>query len=400
VAGGLMQTTPDVDIGRRLQERRRTRGNTQQQVADRLGVSRPTVAAIEAGQRRFTPEFIVRLAEAYGVSVSNLVRSPAPPIVELAAQFRLPHEVEPAERGELEHATADLEELVGDYLYLEQLIGAPMTALPSPPYRIDPDRFPAQAETIAETERRRLGLGEGPLYRLRDLLEREVGMRIFSLRLPRSVAGLFAAAQEAGPCVAINADHPNTRQRWTLGHEFGHYLTSVLGSEVTRLPSSRRISSEERFAEAFAGAFLMPRNGLQRRLTEIKSRGQPTVADLLVLAGDYEVSPQALVLRLEDLGLVGPGLWDRLQASRLDLTAARAHLGVEGPAPDGRMLPARFMLLAIEAYEHDNLSERQLADLLHLDRLSVREILRSMARAEVESGGEVTAVEFDLSEPA
>ena len=57
------------------------------------------------------------------------------------------------------------------------------------------------AEELAAAERMRLGLGDGPVAHLRDALEADVGLRIFTLDLPSRVAGLFAYSEDLGGCV-------------------------------------------------------------------------------------------------------------------------------------------------------------------------------------------------------
>src|SRR5687768_14811135 len=111
------------ELGRRLQDHRKARRRTQEAVAEKLDLSRPAVAAIEAGQRRLTPELLVRLADAYEVPVSQLVRS-GPPPARLVAQFRLPSESQ-ADRDQLAAAVARLERLVERYVALEQLLESP-----------------------------------------------------------------------------------------------------------------------------------------------------------------------------------------------------------------------------------------------------------------------------------
>ena len=57
-----------------------------------------------------------------------------------------------------------------------------------------------------------------------------------AMELPSRIAGLFAYTDELGGCVAVNARHPRERRRWTLAHEYGHFLTTRYQSEIS--PSS------------------------------------------------------------------------------------------------------------------------------------------------------------------
>ena len=61
------------DIGRILQQARKSRGFTQAEIAPQLGVSRATVAQIEAGRRLLKADDLRRLAAFYGCSPSELL---------------------------------------------------------------------------------------------------------------------------------------------------------------------------------------------------------------------------------------------------------------------------------------------------------------------------------------
>lgn len=389
----------EADIGQRLRRQRQRMNITQQAAADKLGMSRANLAAIELGQRRLSSDQIASLAKAYGLSVNRLLQ-PAVPPPSLATQFRIPYGRGDA-RAEVEGAIAALESLVEKYLELERLLDASLQSLPVPPYSVGGSAIEEGADAIADTERRRLGLNDGPVAELRDILERDVGLRIFSLTLPGEIAGIFGLSPVAGGCVGINSRHPASRQRWSLAHEYAHFLTDRTRSEITRLSDRyQRLPDAERFAERFAASFLMPRSGLERRLGEIVRRGRsPTIADLLVLSNEYGVSAQALVLRLEDLNVVSSGQWDRMEAARVDFTAAGRILQLPHRRPDARRFPRRYMLLALEAFDRELLTERQLGEYLEMDRLAIRALLDDLARSPIDTSSGVEQIELDLSSP-
>ncbi len=60
-------------IPERLREARKLAGLSQGQVAKMLGLHRPSVSEIEAGNRRISADELARLAEIYDVSVAWLV---------------------------------------------------------------------------------------------------------------------------------------------------------------------------------------------------------------------------------------------------------------------------------------------------------------------------------------
>jgi transcriptional regulator with XRE-family HTH domain len=65
-------------IGDRIRSRREAAGLSQQQLADRIGVPLPTLRHWEIGQREPRAAACLRLAQALGVAIEELVREPAP----------------------------------------------------------------------------------------------------------------------------------------------------------------------------------------------------------------------------------------------------------------------------------------------------------------------------------
>lgn len=365
-------------LGERLREARRARRMSQASAAESIGVSRPTLIAVEQGKRRPQASELVKLARLYGRHVHEFTRA-SPPAYAVSARFRL--SMAPEKSPEL-NAVAELEQLAEDVLELEALVGAQMPRRYPDAYDVEGLQVEAAAAQVAEAERQRLGLGDGPVLQLRSILEDEVGLKVFSFKLPPAVAGLFVLAEPAGACIGINSQHPFERQRWTLAHEYGHFLTDRWSAEVTELESSRT-QATERFAEAFAARFLMPSSSLTRRFQSVRrSRGGKfTAADLLQLSSHYQASAQAFALRLEDLGLLGGGWWEDLVSRGLKVIEARSKLGIAEAARDEELLPLRLRYLAVEAYIDGKLSEGRLAELLRTDRVAVRELALKLGKS-------------------
>ena len=376
----MMSGTPEgietEHVASRLRAAREVAGKTQQEAADRIGASRTTVVAIEKGERPIRSGELVSLAEYFGKSVNELLR-PNPMSEDFVAEFRSSAAREMADSEVLE-AVSRLQDLADDYVELERIVGA---SLPQqyPAARPQVTIKPAAAgEALAAAERNRLGLGDGPLLGLRQLLESDVGIRVFGLKLPSRVAGLFIGSTAYGGCIAFNIGHPFERQRWTISHEYGHFLSQRTGTEVTLGPGSyERAPARERFADAFAENFLMPASGIMRRFHEIAlSRpAGPTPADLVHLADRYQVGVKTMTLRLENLALARSHTWDRLEGEGFKVREARSLLSVEEHRPDREMLPFRYRSLAVEAYFAGDLSEGQLARTLRVDRVRARQLV-------------------------
>jgi Zn-dependent peptidase ImmA (M78 family)/transcriptional regulator with XRE-family HTH domain len=363
----------------RLRAARRARGLTQQDVADRIGMARTTLVAIEKGERPVRPQEIIELARLYDRPLNELLRA-APVAEDFVAQFRL-RTGGATQDEQLAEAVELLQELADDYVELERLAGAPLPQRYPPEIDISALTPAAAGETLAAGERNRLGLGDAPAHHLRQTLESDVGLRIFFLPLPSRVAGLFVASAAYGACIGINAGHPGERQRWSLTHEYAHFLTQRSRTEVTVLHGYQRVPTAERFADAFAENFLLPASGVKRRFHEVRQsrRDGVTPADLLHLADLFQVSLEALVRRLENLDLVRSHTWDLLVKQGFRVGEARKMLELAALPPDTELLPLRYRYMAVEAYLEGDISEGQFARFLRTDRTTARGLAQQLS---------------------
>src|SRR5688572_21024546 len=238
-------------LGERLKNARRACGMTQEVVAERLGIQRTTVVAIEKGERRVTPTELVAMAKMYGRPVTEFVskRVNKEPFV---PQFRLPAGQQNVSEQELVAAAIELESLARDYVELEEMNQTVMRRVFPAIAEVEVPGTTAEqrGEDVATEERTRLGLGDGPITDLRSLLEEAVGVRIFYIDLPSKVGGLFACNDELGACIAINRNHPPSRGNWSLAHEYGHFLSTRYQADVSFTHDHWGKVTAERFADA------------------------------------------------------------------------------------------------------------------------------------------------------
>ncbi len=385
-------------LGNRLQESRNARGLKQQDVADEMNMSRTTIVAIEKGERLVKPDELIKFARIYGRDVSKLLDR-VTVAQDFVPQFRQNWREDFSETPELERVSYELQEFAEDYIKLEQINGITRIENPSPQYSWKGSSAEQAAEEIALAERNRLGIGDGPISNLRERLEMDIGLRIFYFPMPSTVSGLFVYNDSLGGCIGINSNHPRDRRNWSLAHEFGHYLTSRYQTEITFLHEKRRRSANERLADAFAENFLMPSSGLNRRFSEIQRSNSKgiTMAEICHLADLYQVSVQALVLRLENLRRVSTGTWDSLAEEGFKPRQAQQILGIDANPPLQNELPPRFVSLAVSAYENEELSEGQLAKLLRTDRVTARIIIDKVSLDYQEIDNHFMKVDVDFT---
>ncbi len=379
----ILDTMDLYQLGQELSSARKKRGMTQEEAADILGVSRTTITAIEAGNRRIKPGELIKLARAYGIPVHDLVR-PRPQIEPFSVQFRGPHlrAVAVEDEEKIKKYVDELEDLCRDYLEVEHLTNSPLATRYPPEVEIAGHDIALEAEVLADQERRRLGLGDGPVPNVRALLEQEVGLRIFYLPMePRTYSAMYLYDHQLGGCIGVNSYHPEERRRWSMIHDYLHFLAHRFKPALFVENRYRRVPEDERLADYFAGFFLMPTSSLLRQYNRIlREDGTITPAGLCTLAAYYGVSVAAITLRLEDIGKLPAGTWDMLRDSGFKVREAQQKLGIEPIAAQDNMLPLRYQYLAVYGYEEGLISEGELAHFLRVGRVQAREIVESLRR--------------------
>jgi Zn-dependent peptidase ImmA (M78 family) len=343
----------------------------------------------------------VRLAGVLKCAVHDLLRETAS-FAEPAPRFRAPRGTDPQSAKTLA-AVEHLTRLGNRYVELERLVNEPRPRAPLEAvltYRTTNggSRAATRAgEDAARTLRSLLGMGDEPVHGLEERLENEAGLRIFFLYdMPPKVGGIFLWGDELGGCVGLNAMHPHTRRRWTLVHETGHFLRDREVGDVFIDGDCDSADASEVFAETLARSFLLPESGVARHFAEhCRANGAKFSAiDILELARFYDVSFQAMALRLEDLMLLRSGTYERLVQNRIGPRQIEEHTGTKAPLePSLRRFPERYLRLAFRAYEDDLIGEGDLAAYLETDRVEARALYQRFRSLTLEDG---RCIELDL----
>ena len=356
-------------IGSRLRTARRTLGLTQTDAGGRMGMVTSTVSAIEAGKRSVTGSELYEFSRLYQRPVAYFLQTE-----DLSTSPGFQYLFRRVEDTVLDRSPiVELENLASDYDLLEELVGLSPPPLP-PDYSSFEFSGERDAEALAEMERVRLGLGDAPVKDLVDVLDGTAGVRVFMFPVSQqSWSGLVVQDRGGRPCVAVNSKEPFYRRNFTLAHEYGHALVDLSDASTPQAwidfaSEGHRRNHSERFADAFAAAFLMPRRAVLAQLDRIMrtNAGQFTDYDLVHLAMHFGVSGQAMSLRLVTLRRmprhVHHDYWDQTSFKSIanDLGFRVEDDSWRAPA----VLPPRYRYLAMKAYEEGTVSLAKLAELL------------------------------------
>lgn len=378
------------EIGRRLRIARENADIRQDDAAQVIGMSRPTLVSIEKGVRRVRIQEIQMLARHYGVSVNALLRREAVH-TDVMPRFRKLRETEDAHTTE---AIQLFNDLIKADVEMENILGIQRRSNYPPARGINDGDVVALAEKHAKELRDWLGLGPGPIADIFSVIELGLGIRLYQRRLSSNskVAGLFTYDESIGACILLNANHPLPRRIQSAAHEVGHFYGTRQTPEVLE-DDEKFLSRDERYANAFGRAFLTPAESFSESFRQLKEiTGKTTRRLIILLAQQYNISRQACGLRLEELGLVKRGTWAWFENNGgITDDHVREVLGEMTDRCDpaksdaDRPISHRLSLMAHAAWKRGLMSEGQLAELLKVGRVELRSIVDQIELEERET---------------
>jgi Zn-dependent peptidase ImmA (M78 family) len=138
-------------------------------------------------------------------------------------------------------------------------------------------------------------------------------LKVIQHSLPETQSGLLVVNKARRGVIVVNENHTETRQRFSIAHELGHYELHYDGkTEVFHRDerSSKGTNRQEIESNAFAAELLMPLYDLLHWVEHLELNVfDPETATLVNRkATQLRVSPQALSIRLNQLNLLDGNL--------------------------------------------------------------------------------------------
>jgi len=255
-------------------------------------VTAQAIGKYERGEDTPSSGVLLALAKALGVSLNYLLDTQG---IELSGvEFRTKANTTGRDRAHLE---TEVLEWIERYLQIELILDLDSATWQCPV--ADPRHLleVGDAEKLAREVRDEWKLGLDPIPNMTELLE-EKGLKVLTVPLPQRISGFTCMVGRGEdradlPVIVVNNQFPLERRRLTLAHELAHRLIDT---------DSLIEKEEERAANVFAGAFLIPREHLLREVGKQRSAlGYKEIVDLKRL---YRVSGAALLMRLRQLDVI------------------------------------------------------------------------------------------------
>lgn len=280
-------------IADRLKLARRKAGFSLRDLSTAMGekVTAQAIGKYERGECMPSSEVLLALSKALGVSLSYMLDTQG---IELCGvEFRTKANTSARNRAQVE---TEVIEWIERYLQVERVLELDSAEWQCPIARPRKLKEVGDAEKLAADVRKEWNLGTDPIPNMTELLE-EKGLKVLTVSLPDRVSGLTCLVKRPDetdlPVIVVNNKFSLERRRLTLGHELAHRLIDI---------GSLSEKDEEKAANLFAGAFLMPREHLLREAGKHRNAlGYKEIIDLKRL---YRVSGAALLMRLRQLDVI------------------------------------------------------------------------------------------------
>lgn len=351
-------------FGERLKLARKKLGWSLDSLVESIGgiVTKQAISKYERNQMMPDSKVLIELSKALNVSIDYLF---ADRVVNLVGvDFRKAMRTSAKDQARVE---ANVVDHLERYLAIEEILELESARWRSPSLSSAALGSVEDAELLANELRHFWDLGENPIPDMSVLLE-DYGLKVLMLDLPNTVSGMtcFAATSDGSshPVIVVNENHSLERRRFTLAHELAHRVFEI----DDQFPDQE----EERAAQRFAGAFLMHADHLRK---EVGSRRDKLgYKEIVYLKRMYRVSAAALVMRLEQIGIIA-----RSTLSTIFQTIGRKWRTTE-PDPieevgvdEGQFeRPKRFNRLGLWALAEEYISPAKAMELLHVSAAEIR----------------------------
>ncbi len=346
-----------------LKKERESLDLTLKEVSERLGFNNyQTLSSIEAAEREVKAWELAKLAEIYGRDIDYFLNLNSPQ-KEVRILWRSP-ETSP-QKTIIERQFISI---CQRYQNLLKLLGEPNVSKTGLKLIIDkrelltPDAFKS-VEDLASKYIRILKLGFRPACSLPKILEEEMGIKIIFLPMNSDISGGSTIDDKFGMAILINANDAPWRRNFDLAHEFFHIITwENFTPEEIYVDEAGGKSKVERLADIFAASLLLPEEEIRKEFEDRINNKSVSYLNLMEIARDFDVSIEALLWRLVNLGLLKKeNIREELEKGIIK-DIDKKHRHTDWSEKDKPYLSTKYISLAIKAFHLGKISKGKFAE--------------------------------------
>jgi Zn-dependent peptidase ImmA (M78 family)/DNA-binding XRE family transcriptional regulator len=281
-------------IGERLKEVREARKMTQEELAQKIDITRASISAYEKGLKYPSVGIVTQLSKELNIPMSYLqnerpIRCNRITPLSYRKKSRTSQAVQ-NQMSRLEEWLEDIYSVYSTYIDFPEV-----NFLPAEP--LDYEKLSEDdIENIAGELRAQWGMGLGPITNLTDFLEAN-GIIIGRAFLDSDVEAVSLWRSKRPHILVNKIITACVRIRMSLAHELGHLVLHRLVNEED-YEDEKKHQLMEKQASYFAGAFLFPRQSFCKEFHSTRFDA------LLILKRRWLVSMGAIIMRAKNLDIV------------------------------------------------------------------------------------------------
>jgi Zn-dependent peptidase ImmA (M78 family)/DNA-binding XRE family transcriptional regulator len=346
---------------------RDSRGLTQAELANRLGVMQGTLSKYETGFQEPPSEFVGELAGALGYSPAFFYETGRPyglPPFHYRRRKKLSAKALARVVAEMNIRRIHLTKLL---ISFQWRTNAFIPEIDRDEYR-GRGKSTALIEDIARSVREMWMLPKGPIPNMVELIESNGGI-VIPCDFGTDLLDAMSQRIDGLPVLFfVNVNAPADRLRHTLAHELGHMVL-----HTATVKSDEEMEDE---ADAFAGAFLLPADEIRPQLRRFDLR---QLANLKLY---WKVSMAALAVRADRLKLITP-----YQSKMFWIEMGRLGYRKREPNEPPKEHPSLLRQMIVFHRKKLDYSVSELAKLFHLRAAEFQEMYRTEILGEPYQGG-------------
>ncbi len=364
--------------GRKLRELRRIYDISQDELAQKVGVTKEYISMIENGKRVPGLDVLSNISNTFKMKPSDFLREEESPFSVLFRATGL-------KKDELDEVSKAMR-LVNNWAFIEEITENRPSLAPIYPGPSETDikyyrKLIHYAERVSESERNRLKLGFDPIDDIFSLIS-DQGLHIIRQNLDsEGLDAVFLFDEEKGAfCIINTINRTLGRQKFSAAHEYCHYLKDRReGYHIDRsIFEDIRGKPNERVANMFASAFLMPKEEVHNVVNTLSIK-KVTAYDVIFLKRYFGVSYLAMLYRLYNLGEIKKKEVDELK----DVHPYKLEKEFFGQVEEEEktsegILPERYLHLALTAYKDGKISLGRLSELTGVNRFTLEDVLEDI----------------------
>jgi Zn-dependent peptidase ImmA (M78 family)/DNA-binding XRE family transcriptional regulator len=280
-------------IGERLKEVREARKMTQEELSQRISITRSSISAFEKGFKFPSIQTVEQLSKELNIPMAYLqnqrpVRSSRVGPLSYRKKFRASQAVQ-NQMSRLEEWLEDIYSVYNTYIDFPEINFLPADLIDYENLSDD------DIEKIAGDLRTQWGMGLGPIENLTDFIEAN-GIVIGRAVLESDIEAVSVWRSQRPHILVNKAITACVRIRMSLAHELGHLVLHRLVNEED-YDNDQKYALMEKQAAFFAGCFLFPRPSFYKEFHSTR------IDSLLMLKKRWKISMGAIVMRAKNLVL-------------------------------------------------------------------------------------------------